>query len=188
MRALESMINKLKPLKIYDTSTTSYIYAELAAYAAALDYYRDMLDEALRECFVSTAKTFGLETREKFVGDVRKDCSTEQRRAMLSTRASLGETDYTLSGFDKFMKSFGVQDYTLNESAITQSVTVIITGDYSSNTESWIINQIKLTLPAHLSMNVYAGGRNWQAIDSGNEQYATFDSRDYTWKQLNTQK
>ena len=188
MRALESMIKKLRPLEIYDTKTTGHIYAELAAYAAALDYYRDLLDEALCECFISTAKGFGLETREKVIGDVRRDCSTAQRRSMLSTRASLGETDYTLSGFDRFMKSFGVQDYTLSESPTAQSVTVTIMGDYSRNTESWIINQIELILPAHLDMYVYSGGRDWQAIDTANEQYATFDSYDYTWEQLNIQE
>ena len=188
MKALESMIKKLSPLKIYDTSTTSNVYAELAAYAAALDCYRDKLDEALRECFISTAEGFGLETRERVIGDVRNDCSTEQRRTMLSTRASLGETDYTIKGFDRFMKSFGVQDYTLSESAGTQSVTVIITGDYKSNTESWIINQTRMILPVHLNMYVYAGGRDWKAIDSANYQYMTFDNHNQTWQQLNTQK
>ena len=188
MRALESMIKKLRPLKIYDTSTTSNVYAELAAYAEALDYYRNLLDEALCECFISTAEGFGLEIRERVIGDVRRDCSTEQRRAMLITRASLGEMDYTLAGLDRFMNSFGVQDYTLTESPSTQSVAVTITGDYSSNTESWIINQIELTLPVHLNMYVYSGGRNWSTIDSANYKYETLDGQNYTWQQLNTQK
>ncbi len=188
MRALESMIKKLAPLGIYDTRNTSNIYAELSAYAAAIDSYRDLLDEALRECFISTAETFGLEIRERVVGDVRSDCSIEQRRNMLSTRASLGETDYNLAGFDKFMDSFGVQDYTLSESPSTQSVTVTITGDYPGNTESWIKNQIELILPAHLNMNVYSGGLRWSAIDNNNDTYTAFDSKNYTWEQLNTQK
>lgn len=188
MRALESMIKKLAPLNIYSTSVTSNIYAELAAYAVAFDRYRDLLNEALRECFISTAETFGLEIRERVVGDVRDDCSIEQRRNMLSTRTSLGETDYNLKGFDRFMKSFGVQNYTLSESPGTQSITVNVMGDYSSNTEMWILNQIELILPAHLDMYVYAGGRDWATVDSGNHQYIAFDNHDYTWAQLNIQK
>lgn len=187
MKALESMIKKLTPLGLYDTRTTSNVYAELAAYASVLDDHRDMLDEALRECFVSTAETYGLDTKERVVGDVRSDVDIKERRAMLSTRASLGEADYNLSGFERFMKSFGVHDYTVSESPLTHSITVTFTGDYQSNTESWIINQIKLILPAHLNMYVYAGGRDWNTIDSSNYLYLTFDGWDYTWAQLNTQ-
>ena len=65
MTSLESMINKLKPLGVYNLNSDSLVYAELSAFAVGIDILRDELDELLREAFVKTAESFGIENLER---------------------------------------------------------------------------------------------------------------------------
>ncbi len=185
MNALESMVTKLLPTDIYNLEPGTNVHNELSAYAAALDAHRENLDAVLRECFLSTAETYGIELREKVFGSPRTDYSITDRRNMLMLRNSIGESDFTLDGFDKIMQSLGVTDYTVTEMPTLQTVSVSIGGSYNSRDKAWIINEVTKFVPAHIRCNVYFGGKTWSELDALVGTYAEFDSNNYTWAQLN---
>ncbi len=184
MSALQSMIKKLAPVTIYNITQNSNIYAELSAYANAIDSLNEELDTALRECFISTSESYGLEIREKVFGNIRDSYSDSERREMLRLRRGFGENDFTKAGLDKFMASLGCPDYRLLESYYTYTISVTLDNALSATDAKWIENQIKLIMPAHLITNVYYGGPRFSDIDSWNITYAQFDNRDYTWDYL----
>ena len=184
MTTLQSFVKKLNPLGIYDIQEGSNIYAELSAYAYALDRHRDNMEAVLRECFISTAEGYGIEIREKVFGNVRENYTPEQRREMLKLRRGLGNGDYTLEGFDRFMRSLGADSYNLHEMNLSYEVSVTINNSFNSTDAKWAENQIKLIMPAHLITHVYYGGALFSQIDSANMTYADFDSQNSTWTQL----
>ena len=59
--AYESIKNKLSATEIYDIKQGGLIDAEIRAYAVALQVAYDKVDVFLRECFVQTAESYGLE-------------------------------------------------------------------------------------------------------------------------------
>lgn len=184
MTALESVIKKLTPTGVYSLAEGSNVYNELNAYCTALDAYRESIDLLLQECFISTSQGYGLELREKVIGDVRDNYSLEKRREMLCLRNSLGENDYTVEGLGRFMKSFGVDNFQLVEMYWQDEVSICIGGSYSDSEAAWIENQICLILPAHLYLTVYFGGLSWQIMDNNDWTYEEFEARDYTWSEL----
>lgn len=184
MTAFQSITKKLIPLGIYDISEGTDIYAELSAYAYALDRLRNNLDTVLRECFITTGESYGIEMREKVFGNLRTSYSLAQRREMLRLRRGFGDSDYTPAGFDKFMTSLGVGSYNLLEMYGSYEVTVTMYNTFSSTDAEWIENQIKLIMPAHLLVYVYYGGLTFSEIDSADLTYAQFDNNDRTWTQI----
>ena len=185
MQAFESMCIKMQPLKSYNLEEGTNVYNEICAYGVALDKFRELLDEFLRECFICTSKSYGLENREVLVGKIRNDLSLEARRSMLITRNLLGENDFTNEGFGKFMHSFGVTDYQIDEFSNQQKITVQVAGDHSEAEQLWIENQIKMMLPAHLDGTVTFQNMSWSEIDEENITFADMDSKNYSWKYIN---
>ena len=184
MTTLQSFIKKLSPLNIYDISEGTNIFAELSAYSYALDRHRSNMDDTLRECFISTAESYGIETREKVFGNIRSDYTLAQRREMLRLRRGFGNSDFTLNGFDKFITSLGVDSYSLLEMCSSFEISVTMYNTFNSTDEKWIENQIKLIMPAHLTTYVYYGGPTFAEIDSADSSYSDFDVQNKTWAQI----
>lgn len=184
MTALQSITKKLNPIAVYDIREGTNIFAELSAYAYALDKHRDNMETVLRECFISTAESYGIEIREKVFGNIRRDYTKEQRREMLRLRRGFGESDFTPAGFDKFMRSLGVGSYNLLEMSGTDEVSVTLNNTFNSTDTKWIENQINQIMPAHLIVYVYYGGPTFFEIDSADLTYAEFDSNNKTWTQI----
>lgn len=186
MTTLQSFIKKLSPLGIYDISEGTNIYAELSAYADAFDRHRNNMNIVFRECFITTSESYGLETREKAFGKIREGCTLSQRREMLRLRRGFGDSDFTVAGFDKFMRSLGIGEYSLLEMSSTYEAAVTLNESFSSSETKWIENQIRLIMPAHLVVNMYYGGPMFDRIDSLDRTYADFDSADKSWAQLDS--
>ena len=184
MTSLQSFVKKLSPLSVYDISEGTNIIAELSSYAYALDRHRSNMENALRECFISTAESYGIETREKVFGNIRGDYTLSQRREMLRLRRGFGNSDFTVEGFDKFMRSLGVESYSLLEMSSRNEVSVTVNNTFNSTDAKWIENQIKLIMPAHLTTRVYYGGRTFSQIDSADSSCAEFDAQNKTWAQI----
>lgn len=108
MTAFESMSEKLSKTGLYRTDEGCLIYAELMAYASGLDLYYDALDELLRECFVITAESYGLELREKLIKKCNVDDSIEGRRKSILAALSITVNDFTSSGFYKCLDIFNI--------------------------------------------------------------------------------
>lgn len=185
MTALESMIKKLSPLNLYEITQDSNIYAELSAYASALDAHRDNIDVVLRECFISSSESFGIENREKVIGSLKSNYTTEQRRQMLILRKIIDNDDFTLSSFESFLQSIGVYDYIITQMPERYELNIQIGGSYSTEDEVWIINQINLAFPAHLEVSVNFGGLEWSEIDGKDLTFSAMDDYDYSWSTIN---
>lgn len=184
MTAFESMYQKMLPLKSYDTANGN-IYNEIASYGYGLDDHRADLDIFLRECFISTAETYGLENREKIVGNLKSDYPTERRRNMLILRNILGENDFTKKGMEKFLFCFGITEFQLIEMPEQLTLTVYVGGDYSQVDKAWIEKQINMMVPAHLITIIDFKGISWSTADSNNLSFAELDSKNYSWKTIN---
>lgn len=185
MTACESMYKKMSPLKSYNLEEGSNVYNEISAYGAALDSFRELLDEFLRECFISSAESYGLENRELLVGEIRSELPVERRRSMLIARNLLGENDFTREGFDKFMSSFGVTNYEIVEMPTQLEISVHAGGDYTAVEKIWIENQIKMMLPAHLDSTITFQNIDWADIDDNNLTFSEIDSKNYSWSYIN---
>ena len=184
MTALESLTKKLAPLNIYDISEGTNIFAELSAYAYAIDKHRENTEVVLIECFISTAESYGIETREKVFGHLREDYTLEQRREMLKLRRGLGDSDFTLSAFEKIMTSLGAGSYNLHEMYSTYEAVVTMFTTFSNADAEWIENQIKLFLPAHLITHIYYGGPTFSEIDSEDLTFSEFDANNKKWIEI----
>ena len=185
MNAYLSIFAKLHPLKTYSRDTDTNLSVEIASYAAALDEHRSLLDEFLKECFITTAETYGIEKREKLVGEVKVDYPIDRRRNMLILRNTLGENDFTKQGIGKFLSCFGVTNYQIIEMPELLEISFYIDGDYSNAEKAWIEKQINMMLPAHLVSTVTFQGISWNDIDSKNMCFAEIDSNNYTWNFIN---
>jgi len=184
MNAYESMYIKMQPLKSYNLDEGTNIYNEICAYGAALDKFRELLDEFLRECFICTSESYGLDNREKLVGEVRNDLSLEKRRSMIITRNLLGDNDFTSEGFKKFMHSFGVTNYQIDEFPNQLKITVQVAGDHSESQQLWIENQIKMMIPAHLDGTITFQNMSWAEIDGKNLTFAEMNNKNYSWNYI----
>lgn len=184
MRSLESMINKLSPLGVYNLNKGSIVYAELAAFAVGLDSLRDTLDTLLKEAFIETAEDFGIDNTERLVGNVREDLPLEKRREMLTERLSFGAGDFTLKGFERLMKLMGVEGR-VEEYPKEQRLVLNLTEDvYSLPEREWILSQAKVLLPAHLNWDVVFWGFDWSESDAHNNTFLSIDSKGYTWEKI----
>ena len=183
---LESMINKLSPLEVYDLGEDSMVYAELAAFSVALDVQRNMISCLLREGFISTAESFGIETEEKLSGAVRDDLPLEKRRGMLIERRSLSVHDFTLRGLEKILSFMGVEGGIL-EYPQMQRICLDLRGkDYDDAKKEWIVSQAQELLPAHLEQDVVFSGFCWADSDDNGLSFAYMDSKGYTWLDIDS--
>lgn len=186
MRTLSSLLEKLMPLGLYDLSEESNIYLELSCYSEALERHRENIDETLRECFISSAESFGLENRERVIGSVVEGYSTEDRRKMLILRQSMGENDFTYDGFRAFLNSLGVFDYNILELSKIFQLAIHCCTYYGAEQEKWIENQIQLMAPAHISTTVYFSGISWTDFEIPNMTFDYVDSLDKSWFEIDS--
>lgn len=184
MKSLESMIKKLSPLKIYNLEEGTVVYAELAAFAVGLDVLRDTLDLLLKEAFIETAESFGLENLERLVGKVRDDLPISKRREMLNKRLSFGAGDFTLKGLEKLMKLMGVEGEVEEYPEVNRIVLKISGEDYTTAQREWIVSQAKALMPAHLESDVVFEGFNWGDSDLYSNTFSQIDSKSYTWEKI----
>ena len=108
MTAFDSMAEKLKATGLYDISEGTFLYAEIAAYAAGIEIYCEILDELLREHFIATAESYGLEMYEKMLSVCNIDKSLEGRRNSIISAMSVTNSDFTKSGFEKLPGIFNI--------------------------------------------------------------------------------
>lgn len=185
MDTLTSISQKLAPLNLYDISEGKNIYYEICAYSCALDRHKENLERVLKECFISSAETYGIENREKVIGSVRSDYSTEDRKFWnFDFVKSLSPNVFLIINILR-LSSIGVYNYDVLEMPWESEMNICIDGSYNRDDKAWIIREIKLALPAHLNCNVYFSGIEWADIDSKNLTYSLMDNYDYTWSQIN---
>lgn len=129
--SLESMLDKLAPIGLYNTGEGSALEKELSVYSAALDEAFSLLDELERECYISTAEDYGLSEREKVSDRERSDLETEVRRDRLMRAESNVLAYCTPEGFSEFVRMLGAQSFTVTENPSQRTLTVTIADELS---------------------------------------------------------
>ncbi len=184
MRSLESMIKKLLPLSVYNLKEGSINYAELSAFSEGLDLLRDTLDELLRESFINTAETWGIENLERLSGSVRDDLPLIKRREMLTERLSLSTADFTPKGFEKMLRLLGVEGE-IEEYPEDMRIVINLSGhELATAQREWVVYQAEALLPAHLNFDVVFSGFNWKISDALNNTFGAMDNKGYCWKEI----
>lgn len=184
MKSLESMINKLLPLGVYNLSGGSINYAELSAFSAGLELLRQSLDELLKESFVITSETYGIENLEKLCGSVRDDLPIEKRREMLTQRLSLSTADFTPKGFEKMLRTLGVEGRIEEYPEAMRIVINLSDEELTEAQKEWVLYQAEALLPAHLDFDVVFSGFDWKVSDALGNTFGTIDSKGYCWKEI----
>lgn len=184
MDTFTSMVSKLSPLGIYNVTEDSNIYTELMAYKEGLDIIVSQLDTMLRECFFSTAESYGLSNAERLWGAVRDDLSVEQRREMLLARSAFSYDDFTPEGISELLKMLGISGEVTEYPATLRMVVDVSDGNYTEGQRLWIINQLRALLPAHLEVDAVFSGLEWEDIDSGALTFQQMERKSLTWDQI----
>lgn len=149
-----SMKSKLEPINLYTIADKSNISNELKAYAESLDKLFDTYYEMLRECFIVTAQTYGIENREKSLGAERKDYSLEKRREMLISKEQNIGLKCTPQAFNNLVSGYGVTKFSITEDFSNQTVTITINDSLSDELKLWITQSINNDFPTHLKINI----------------------------------
>ena len=155
MSSYDSMKNKMLPLGLYSFAEGSVVDNELNAYAAALDPLFDKIDEMTRESFISTAESYGLSEREKFIDRVKPQLTVEKRRELLINQEKAVTCDGTAVGFNRFLSDCGLTNFRVHEFPIRQRIAIYINDDLNEGEKSLIGYKIAQAAPVHLNVQVY---------------------------------
>ena len=107
--AYESIKNKLSATEIYDIKQGGLIDAEIRAYAVALQVAYDKVDVLLRECFVQTAESYGLEQLESMARTYMNGDTLEIRRNKLINRLQINPSIIGKDALKKQVASLGLE-------------------------------------------------------------------------------
>lgn len=154
MDSFTSMKNKLEPLGLYSLDGSGEIDCELKAYAEGLDILFEMIDELEREFFIPTAQSYGLSTRERFLGRERTDLPVSDRRDLLLYLEKTAKGDITEGGFAEFLQKIGLENYTLDISVNRSNIVVNISDQKTDGEKALIEKQIAAEIPAHMTLTV----------------------------------
>lgn len=189
MSSFDTIKYGLETAGIYSVSAENAIYAELKAYAAAIDIINGLINDLRRECFIQTAVDYGLTNVEALFGKTMDDLPIEQRRAMLINRLSITPSDYTMSDMDRILTACGLVDAKAYENFDLYILTV--TGNehiYSESQSEWISAQLNMLTPAHLQVILYLNEITWRRFERRGLNWTELEALDLTWKQLDNKK
>lgn len=154
MNSYNSMKSKLDAIGLYNITEQSCISSELKAYACELDRLWSELDVMYRECFIETAETYGLAQRESLAGREKSGSSLEKRRDMLKLQQQMMGGECSLSSFERFLKSFGLNDFEISEEASSFKIAVAINDALTEEEKTEAEIKIAAEIPAHIALLV----------------------------------
>lgn len=184
MNTLDSMKSKLKPLFIYNLNDTSLVSMELEAYAEGLDSLYDALEEIENECFISTAKDYGLDFREKMYSSVRSNLTFEKRREMLLYRYSITSNDFNKESIEKALVVAGIRGYIIEVPSENKIYINCLELFDTMATKSMAQAAAEKFLPAHLSYDFDFRPLQWIQIEDKDLTFSQMDASDLTWDQI----
>lgn len=146
MSEFDVMSERLSSTGIYKPEEGTVIYAELMAYAEGLDLVFGRLEELLRECFVSTACTYGLTNREELIKCLYFDQTLEGRRRRLLCALSVSTRDFTEEASQKLIGIFNLAG-TFSYSNSNRTITFNCTSHLSQTWRDRLREELKMLLP-----------------------------------------
>ena len=178
------MKNKLKPLSIYSLNDDTLIMAELSAYAEEFDRLYNLLLELERECFIKTATSYGLSSRERPYTSPRADLSFDDRRKMLLYRMSITSSDFNKESMESALLAAGINGYiieTPNEFKIEINALELFD---TMVTENEAVLAAEQFLPAHLTYVFDFRKSQWLELEAQDLTFDEIDAKDLTWEQF----
>lgn len=184
MRAMDSLKNKLQPLRLYRLDGSSRVEAELTAMAAGLDLVYQALEELTQEAFVPTAQGMGLGMRELSFGSERPDLPMGLRRNMLLYRGAVTVNDNTKRSLEQAMLSIGIRAE-LFEVPEEQKLYVLCREVLDQSVTRYRLMQAALQfLPAHLEILFDFGKVTWSYLDKTEKTFQELETPGYSWAQI----
>ncbi len=185
MSAINSMVTKLSTLPIYDLNIDgSLVMAELLAYNEGFALLQRKLDELERECFISTAESFGISLKERVYSSIKDDLTLAQRREMLIYRYSVTSNDFNKESIEKALVSAGIRCYII-ENPSQKSIYINCLERFdtmiSQNASQSLAEKF---LPAHLEYTFDFRPLQWSQIEAKDLTFQQMDDADLTWDQI----
>lgn len=152
MDSYNSMTKKLAPLRIYNLNGENEISTELRVIAREIDLLFDTLEIMTRECFIATAESYGISERESFFGKEKTELTAERRRALLMLLSYVNGTDITLTGFEAFVRSCGVQNFTYNETPTHARLVLTVRDELDDGSKKLLKERVEAYVPAQINV------------------------------------
>lgn len=184
MRAMDSMRQKLLPLRLYRMDGGSLVEAELSAAAAGLDLIYERLEQLMREAFVPTAQDLGLSVRERIFGSERGELSAAVRREMLLYRGAVTVNDNNRESIERALLSCGLRAQ-LFENPRAQRLDVVCHEILDQTMTQYRLMQTALRfLPAHLEIVFDFGKITWAYLLGLDKTFAQLEEYGLTWEEI----
>ena len=155
--AYESIKNKLSATEIYDIKQGGLIDAEIRAYAVALQVAYDKVDVLLRECFVQTAESYGLEQLESMARTYMNGDTLEIRRNKLINRLQINPSIIGKDALKKQVASLGLE-CNITENIADSKIYVDILTEVADDKKEFLKAELLRFAPLHLIMYVTFNG------------------------------
>lgn len=186
MRAMDSMLEKLRPLGLYHLTGHSLVEAELMALASGLDLVYETLESLEQEAFVSTAESEGLDMREQTFGAKRTELPLSIRKEMLLRRGAITVNDCTKASLDRALLAVGlrasVHEMPSEESLNINCIEVLDTKTRRSD----LVRAASRYLPAHLLLDFDFGKVTWGYLAQSDKCFHELEADEYTWQQIHS--
>ena len=157
---LNRMVDLIKKCEIYSLNENSLIYKELCAYSVGINLVKNYLEEILRECFISTAVTFGLSNYQQLFDIDLSQLELNNKREILNLLNSRQKGTFDFSLFTTLMdlsdnnyyaqmaldgKILHVDNYEVNnriqiskiDSLVCGNASIALKTDFSSFGQCW---------------------------------------------------
>nr|WP_319489378.1 hypothetical protein [uncultured Caproiciproducens sp.] len=180
MRALESMLSKMKATKIYSLSGDTTVDFELQAYALGIDLVYDELAELEKESFIPTASDYGLVNSESLL-QIGATGNVEERKNAVLKRCAITPNNFTKTDMEQIFIMEEV-NATLCENIAEKYIYVnCMDASPTGAAAKSILKAAKLYLPAHLNAELDFRSISWNNIDGANKTFDTKDGSGFTW-------
>ncbi|WP_283610841.1 hypothetical protein [Faecalispora anaeroviscerum] len=181
---MDSIREKLLPLRLYRMDGSSRVEAELSAVAEGLDLVYQALENLTQEAFVPTAQGVGLAMLERTFGSERTDLPLELRREMLLYRGAVTVNDNTKQSVERALLSVGLRAQ-LWESPREQKLYVICYEVLDQKMTRYRLKESALRfLPAHLEIIFDFGKVTWDYLHKTEKTFLKLAELEYTWEQI----
>ena len=166
MSVLEQMRDMLSPLGIYNLNEGSLVMCELRVYATQLEKLHEKLNTLIRECFISTAESYGIEMMEELFSSNRPDLTIEERKALISRYSTLNNTDFSAQSISGQLKLAGASDNFIQDNQNEQLSFPELAASSDIVEVARQFNIIEDIVPAHLGIDVGIKALSWDEWDS----------------------
>ena len=175
MSVLNQMQDMLSPLGIYSLDDGSLVMCELTVYAAQLEAIHERISEMLRECFVSTAQSYGINRIEELFQRIRPDLTLEERKDRIHMYTTLDNNNFSPDSIRHQLRLVGATSAFI-EDAVDEQLTfpeLVSASDIVHVAEQ--LGLIEDIVPAHLHIEAGLREHSWDEFDALDFCFGTLD-------------